>query len=115
MQLADWISSGERSQSGGGALRRFTKFFAVLALLGLIVIVFFSSRRRHTRYWRDWSSDVCSSDLHLPAARGPAHRRARRPARALPGGGIVQLALRLAGAPPARARHRRLGLQGRAP
>src|SRR3712207_8066711 len=27
---------------------------------------FFSSRRRHTRYWRDWSSDVCSSDLHEP-------------------------------------------------
>src|SRR5947209_14291141 len=26
---------------------------------------FFSSRRRHTRYWRDWSSDVCSSDLPL--------------------------------------------------
>src|SRR3712207_7715863 len=26
---------------------------------------FFSSRRRHTRYWRDWSSDVCSSDLLL--------------------------------------------------
>src|SRR3712207_8644396 len=24
---------------------------------------FFSSRRRHTRYCRDWSSDVCSSDL----------------------------------------------------
>src|SRR3712207_7710476 len=24
---------------------------------------FVSSRRRHTRYWRDWSSDVCSSDL----------------------------------------------------
>src|SRR3712207_8580927 len=28
-----------------------------------IEIFFFSSRRRHTRYWRDWSSDVCSSDL----------------------------------------------------
>src|SRR3712207_8454630 len=28
-------------------------------------VFFFSSRRRHTRYWRDWSSDVCSSDLHL--------------------------------------------------
>src|SRR3712207_6676943 len=28
------------------------------------MFVFFSSRRRHTRYWRDWSSDVCSSDLH---------------------------------------------------
>src|SRR3712207_6120286 len=29
----------------------------------LAIVVFFSSRRRHTRYWRDWSSDVCSSDL----------------------------------------------------
>src|SRR3712207_799662 len=28
-------------------------------------VFFFSSRRRHTRYWRDWSSDVCSSDLYL--------------------------------------------------
>src|SRR3712207_3579744 len=28
-------------------------------------VFFFSSRRRHTRYWRDWSSDVCSSDLVL--------------------------------------------------
>src|SRR3712207_2544603 len=27
---------------------------------------FFSRRRRHTRYWRDWSSDVCSSDLDVP-------------------------------------------------
>src|SRR3712207_8916948 len=27
------------------------------------IFLFFSSRRRHTRYWRDWSSDVCSSDL----------------------------------------------------
>src|SRR5690606_40375329 len=26
---------------------------------------FFSSRRRHTRFSRDWSSDVCSSDLFL--------------------------------------------------
>src|SRR3712207_8389731 len=25
----------------------------------------FSSRIRHTRYWRDWSSDVCSSDLEI--------------------------------------------------
>src|SRR6266852_8360523 len=29
---------------------------------------FFSSRRRHTRCYRDWSSDVCSSDL-LPICR----------------------------------------------
>src|SRR3712207_8362909 len=29
----------------------------------VFLFFFFSSRRRHTRYWRDWSSDVCSSDL----------------------------------------------------
>src|SRR5690606_15543606 len=28
-----------------------------------LVMFFFSSRRRHTRFSRDWSSDVCSSDL----------------------------------------------------
>src|SRR5207253_6292360 len=27
------------------------------------LLFFFSSRRRHTRWPRDWSSDVCSSDL----------------------------------------------------
>src|SRR3989337_3975713 len=31
----------------------------------LFFFFFFSSRRRHTRCYRDWSSDVCSSDLHL--------------------------------------------------
>src|SRR2546422_7984708 len=30
------------------------------------LVFFFSSRRRHTRCSRDWSSDVCSSDLFLP-------------------------------------------------
>src|SRR3989337_4398311 len=29
----------------------------------VVVVFFFSSRRRHTRCYRDWSSDVCSSDL----------------------------------------------------
>src|SRR5207302_7355029 len=29
----------------------------------VFVYFFFSSRRRHTRFSRDWSSDVCSSDL----------------------------------------------------
>src|SRR5437870_7836387 len=29
----------------------------------LLFFFFFSSRRRHTRWPRDWSSDVCSSDL----------------------------------------------------
>src|SRR5207253_4995408 len=31
----------------------------------VFVCFFFSSRRRHTRWPRDWSSDVCSSDLKL--------------------------------------------------
>src|SRR5690625_6349618 len=31
---------------------------------------FFSSRRRHTRWPRDWSSDVCSSDLDGAAGAG---------------------------------------------
>src|SRR3712207_8523117 len=39
--------------------------------------VFFSSRRRHTRYWRDWSSDVCSSDL-VPRAAERLRQAARR-------------------------------------
>src|SRR5690606_40529098 len=37
-------------------------------------------RRRHTRFSRDWSSDVCSSDLELrfdAGAAGVAHSRAR--------------------------------------
>src|SRR5687768_18369552 len=29
----------------------------------MLLVFFFSSRRRHTRCSRDWSSDVCSSDL----------------------------------------------------
>src|SRR2546421_3423865 len=37
------------------------------ALFLLFFFFFFSSRRRHTRSDRDWSSDVCSSDLR----RGP--------------------------------------------
>src|SRR5258707_14988301 len=32
-------------------------------MISFTFFFFFSSRRRHTRYWRDWSSDVCSSDL----------------------------------------------------
>src|SRR5690606_41027120 len=42
---------------------------------------FFSSRRRHTRFSRDWSSDVCSSDLakapqpEPPSPPAPAERQ----------------------------------------
>src|SRR5690606_40179502 len=47
--------------------------------------VFLSSRRRHTRFSRDWSSDVCSSDLGDGVTRkvkdaqpGPVHKVALR-------------------------------------
>src|SRR5437867_6018332 len=40
-----------------------------------VVFFFFSSRRRHTRSYGDWSSDVCSSDLGVVRALA---RRARR-------------------------------------
>src|SRR5690606_41699619 len=46
------------------------------AVSPVVCYFFFSSRRRHTRFSRDWSSDVCSSDLldgqlvqALPASR----------------------------------------------
>src|SRR3982751_4841652 len=39
--------------------------------------VFFSSRRRHTRSDRDWSSDMCSSDLGVDAGGARCHRRDR--------------------------------------
>src|SRR5207249_6626993 len=39
----------------------------VAKVCGAVIVIsrssFFSSRRRHTRSKRDWSSDVCSSDL----------------------------------------------------
>src|SRR2546430_7736985 len=34
------------------------------------LVFFFSSRRRHTRFDCDWSSDVCSSDLVYHGFRG---------------------------------------------
>src|SRR2546421_8301265 len=59
---------------------------------------FFSSRRRHTRSDRDWSSDVCSSDLVRGAGgglcrlqeggiRAPVRKGPRRAARHRRGGG----------------------------
>src|SRR5207249_8001715 len=57
------------------------------ALYGFVtlfaIFFFFSSRRRHTRSKRDWSSDVCSSDLvRVPCSTPrlpPAKRAAWRP------------------------------------
>src|SRR5690349_25147394 len=43
-----------------------------------MLFFFFSSRRRHTRSLRDWSSDVCSSDLET---RDERYRNRRAPGR----------------------------------
>src|SRR2546428_4128881 len=52
---------------------------AQLVVIILCVFFFFSSRRRHTRSDRDWSSDVCSSDLrHQPADGIAPHGQAAR-------------------------------------
>src|SRR6266511_5845645 len=37
-------------------------------MCSFVFFFFFSSRRRHTRFSRDWSSDVCSSDLFVARA-----------------------------------------------
>src|SRR6266487_3845494 len=74
-------------------------------------VFFFSSRRRHTRWTGDWSSDVCSSDLRRervqrPGDEQPARRpqpefvlvrRRRRGPRQLPGEGERRAARVLAG------------------
>src|SRR5215213_10676734 len=41
----------------------------------LVIVFFFSSRRRHTRLVSDWSSDVCSSDLGPAAVVADAHAK----------------------------------------
>src|SRR5690606_39798742 len=73
-------------------------------------LFFFSSRRRHTRFSRDWSSDVCSSDLSAnttPATEPLPPRRKglsrRRSVRGSP--------LRSEG--PGRSEERRVGKEGR--
>src|SRR5260370_38787069 len=49
----------------------------VVFFLYMRFVFFFSSRRRHTRFKCDWSSDVCSSDLY-PVRRDLAHDVLRR-------------------------------------
>src|SRR5438067_9814573 len=44
-------------------LRDVVRCCEFIVIVCFIFVFFFSSRRRHTRSKRDWSSDVCSSDL----------------------------------------------------
>src|SRR5436309_4028937 len=56
----------------------------------LDALFFFSSRRRHTRFSRDWSSDVCSSDLK-EEFDGPPERALAELADALLAKGVKQI------------------------
>src|SRR5690606_40706443 len=57
-------------------------------------LFFFSSRRRHTSFSRDWSSDVCSSDLRrgVPLRLGAAETELRAGDRLLVAASAASLA-----------------------
>src|SRR5216683_256041 len=59
-----------------------------------VVFFFFSSRRRHTRSDRDWSSDVCSSDLNASKHKAMSYERMKEKERAIRGEVRALLALR---------------------
>src|SRR5258707_9918477 len=82
----------------------------ILICIVFTLFFFFSSRRRHTRYWRDWSSDVCSSDLHLVQhADRPITLKQLGNGQAVIGGGWpAEL-----GEPGERSEERRVGEEGR--
>src|SRR2546429_2799894 len=57
------ICAAETKRSSTG---RATGYLSLITIGCCFFFFFFSSRRRHTRCSRDWSSDVCSSDLFKP-------------------------------------------------
>src|SRR5438309_6117872 len=65
------VTLGRISPGKGGVTQRDVRIASVSAIVGF----FFSSRRRHTRWNCDWSSDVCSSDLQV-AQQHAQHERA---------------------------------------
>src|SRR5699024_11950758 len=80
---------------------------------------FFSSRRRHTRSKRDWSSDVCSSDLFSIGANCSSNHLASSTSQGMGG----RLTARISSTRPAgrkprpclvRSEERRVGKEGRA-
>src|SRR2546421_2600961 len=89
MTLAEQLAAFKELGCRAG-IRDFWSFF------------FFSSRRRHTRSDRDWSSDVCSSDLATPGRVPPANGDggASGRARALPAQSLLGEAIELGIEPP---------------
>src|SRR5437763_4852609 len=86
-----------------------------------MLVFFFSSRRRHTRYIGDWSSDVCSSDLYdsiggfRPPAAGRGHPHDARVCVAAAEDQVGEQRLGAAhgdGGEPLRSEERRVGKEG---
>src|SRR3989442_6768486 len=86
-------------------------YYLLLVERRRVFFFFFSSRRRHTRCGRDWSSDVCSSDLWASGGGRDgqaadhteyAHEASRSPAR-----------LRWRASAVTRSEERRVGKEGR--
>src|SRR5437764_13354030 len=77
----------------------------------VFVYFFFSSRRRHTRYIGDWSSDVCSSDLSR-GSRATAAQRGGARDRGVDGRDRRQDGVRARGRRP-RSEERRVGKECR--
>src|SRR5699024_11838952 len=79
---------------------------------------FFSSRRRHTRSKRDWSSDVCSSDLELGLLAADGVDAELFPDRLVQGdrrsGELAVLLERVGGLAGERSEERRVGKECRA-
>src|SRR5699024_11766376 len=93
--------------------------------LVVVFLFFFSSRRRHTRSKRDWSSDVCSSDLGprgggpgraavLRGGEGVAGRPASRREVRAPAGAARRPLRRAADPARVRSEERRVGKEWRA-
>src|SRR5256884_4565240 len=83
----------------------------LLALGSFVFFFFFSSRRRHTRCSRDWSSDVCSSDL-ATSPRSPRRSRSssRRSSTSISTASGSSATLRVTCSTTARARAPRIRL-----
>src|SRR5437762_6735568 len=69
-----------RASTGITQIRDACMKYYCITMTFCVVCFFFSSRRRHTRYIGDWSSDVCSSDLSQKIPRRSPDQIRRHPA-----------------------------------
>src|SRR2546430_10602031 len=61
--MSERLNAARRDSGSCELFTDYVPFLVVLSSHLRLVVFFFSSRRRHTRFDCDWSSDVCSSDL----------------------------------------------------